>query len=136
MDEVVGAAYDGQVSLLGYATPSLVTDAPGFIHLALFWKALRRHPDELVVTVAVVDAAGEPVAMASGPPAGGRYPTSRWSRGEVVRDAYAFWLGEDFVPSRYTVGVVVHRGAEPIATERAQDAFLELFDVEVRPWEG
>jgi hypothetical protein len=136
MDEAIGASYADQISLLGYATPSRVTDAPGFIHLTLFWQAQRRHPDDLVVTVAVVDAAGEPVAIASGPPAGGRYPTSRWSRGEVVRDAYAFWLGEDFAPGVYTVGVVVHRGAEPIAVEQAPDAFLELFDVEVRPWEG
>jgi len=136
MDEMVGATYDGQVTLLGYATPSRLTDAPGFLHLTLFWQAERSHPDDLVVTVAVVDGAGEVVAQASGAPAVGRYPISAWSRGEVVRDAYAFWLDEGFSSGSYRVGVVVHRGDRPITPAGWEAPFLELFTVEVQRWEG
>lgn len=132
MDGEVGAAYAGQVKLLGYAGPEGETRAPGFLHLTLFWQAVRDHPDDLVVSVAVVDGEGEVVALASGPPAVGRYPTGRWRRGEIVRDPYAFWLGPDFEPGIYTVGVVVHRGDRPLTPEGMEDPFLKLFDVEVR----
>ena len=135
MDEPVGAIYDGEITLLGYTTPSQVTQVPGFLHLTLFWQAERRRPDELVITVAVVDETGDVVAMASGAPAMGRYPTSDWSRGEIVRDAYAFWFGGDFVPGSYTVGIAVHRGDQPITPEGMENPFLRLYDMEVQQWE-
>jgi len=119
---------------LGYEDPERTVAVPDFLRVTLFWQAVRDRPEDLVVTVAVVDAEGEPVAMASGAPAGGRYPVSRWSRGEVVRDPYALWLGEGVAPGTYRVGVVVHRGGEPVPTEGASDGFLELFTVEVRRW--
>jgi hypothetical protein len=131
LDEEVRAVYNDQVTLLGYALPAPVVEAPGFIHLTLFWRAERRHPDDLVITVAVVDDAGEPVAMVSGPPVGGRYPVAEWARGEVVRNPYAFWMDETFQAGTYTVGVVVHRGHEPITAEGETHPFLELFQVEV-----
>ena len=133
--EEVGAVYDGQVALLGYNTPGPVTDVPGFLRLTLFWRAERRRPDDLVVTVAIVGADGQVEGMASGPPAVGRYPTWRWSRGEIVRDPYAFWLGDDFAPGVYTVGVAVHRGDQPITPAGFDDPFVQLFTVEVRPWQ-
>jgi hypothetical protein len=136
LDEAVGATYEGQVELLGYTTSEDGVGAPGFLHLTLFWRAKRGHLDELMVTVAVLDEAGEPVAIASGPPAVGRYPTTRWSRGEVVRDPYAFWLDEEFLPGTYSVGVVIHRGDQPITAQGLDEPFLRLFSVEVHGWEG
>jgi hypothetical protein len=135
MDREVWTTYDNQISLLGYATPTTTTDAPGFIHLTLFWRAEQRRPDDLVVTVAVVDPERNIAAIVSGPPANGRYPTGEWSRGEVVRDAYAFWLSEEFEPGSYTVGVVVHRGDQPITAQGMEDPFLELYALEVERWE-
>lgn len=135
MDEQLGATYGGQITLLGYSTPSRRTEVPGFLHLALFWRAERSHPEDLVVTVAIVDGVGEVVAQASGAPAGGRYPTSRWTRGEIVRDAYAFWLGEDFSLGTYTVGVAVHRGDQPVWPEGREGPFLEIFTAEAQGWE-
>jgi hypothetical protein len=73
--------------------------------------------------------------MASGAPAVGRYPTSGWSEGEIVRDAYAFWLGEDFSLGQFRVWVVVHRWGEPITADGLDDPHLEIFVVEVKRWE-
>lgn len=134
LDEEVNATYDDQVTLLGYglsSPPQGRLDPPGFLQLTLFWRAERKRPDDLAVTVAVVDETGEPVAMASGPPAVGRHPTSNWSRGEVVRDPYAFWLDETFSSGTYRVGVVVHRGDQPVVAEGVQEAFLELLRLDV-----
>jgi hypothetical protein len=132
MEDTVYATYDGQMTLLGYTTPSRLADPPGFLRLTLFWQAEQRYPEDFVVTVAVVDETDEPVAMASGPPAIGRHPMSNWTRGEIVRDPYAFWFGEDFPPGRYEVGVVLHRGDQPVTPEGFDDAFLRLFATEVR----
>jgi hypothetical protein len=128
----IETTYDDQITLLGYTAPYTSTGVPGFIQLTLFWQSQRRHPEEFVVTVAVVDETGEPVAMASGAPAIGRHPTSEWTRGELVRDPYAFWLPADFEAGTYTVGVVVHRGDQPITPEGGDDPFLELLSVEVQ----
>jgi hypothetical protein len=135
MSEVVDVTYAGQVTLLGYAAPSYVVETPGFFHLTLFWRGETDRPDDLAVTVAVVDDEGEPIAMASGAPAVGRYPTSSWSEGEIVRDAYAFWLGEDFSPGQFRVWVVVHRWGQPITADGLDDPHLEIFVVEVKRWE-
>lgn len=132
LDEVVGVVFDEQVTLLGYATPTPVVGVPGYFHVALYWRSEQHHPDSLVVTVAVLDSAQEPVAMASGWPVVGRYPMALWSRGEVVRDAYAFWLGDDVEPDLYQVGVVVHRGDQPVTPGGAAGPLVELFTVEVR----
>lgn len=131
VDRHIGASYDDQITLLGYTAPYTSTGVPGFVQLTLFWQSERRHPQDFVITVAVVDEAEEVVAMASGAPATGRYPTSEWVRGEVVRDPYAFWLPGDFDPGTYTVGVAVHRGDRPITPEGANDPFLSIFTVEV-----
>jgi hypothetical protein len=131
MDRRIEATYDDQITLLGYTAPYTSTGVPGFVQLTLFWQSERRHPEEFVITVAVVDEAGEPAAMASGAPATGRHPTSDWIRSEVVRDPYAFWLPADFDVGTYTVGVVVHRGVEPITPEGADAPFLEVLSVEV-----
>jgi len=132
LDGVVGAVFDAQVALVGYVTPTPVVGVPGYFHLTLYWRSERRHPDDLVVTVAVLDSDREPVAMASGWPAVGRYPMALWSRGEIVRDAYAFWLGDDVEPGLYQVGVVVHRGDQPVAPDGATEPLVELLTVEVR----
>jgi len=132
MDEALGITYEGQVTLLGYVIPSRTVRTPGFLHVTLFWRAERTHPDDLVVTVAMVDGVGEVAAQASGAPATGHYPVSRWSRGEIVRDSYAFWLEEDYPCGTYTVGVVVHRGEQPVTPEGIEDPLLELLTVEVR----
>jgi hypothetical protein len=131
LDRRIGLTYDDQITLLGYTAPYTSTGVPGFVQLTLFWQSEQRHPEEFAITVAVVDETGESVALASGAPATGRHPTSEWIRNEVVRDPYAFWLPAGFDAGTYTVGVVVHRGAEPITPEGTDAPFLEVLSVEV-----
>jgi len=132
LDQTLEWDYGDEVTLLGYVRSSAAVEAPGFLHFTLFWQARRNHPADLTINAVVLDSQGETVAEASGAPAGGRYPTSRWSRREVVRDPYAFWLDENFLAGPYTVAVVVHRGGEPLVPDGAGRSLVELFTVEVQ----
>ena len=64
--------------------------APGeTLKVALFWRALADVAADYEVALALAADDGEVVASASAQPAFGRYPTSRWRSGELVRDPRA-----------------------------------------------
>jgi hypothetical protein len=78
---------------------------PGYVHLALYWRSEAEALPEYVVRVRLLDSDGSERGLVENAPAGGRYPTGLWSRGEVVRDPYAFWLDETAPPGAYTAQV-------------------------------
>ncbi|MCS6802812.1 MAG: hypothetical protein NZ773_12845 [Dehalococcoidia bacterium] len=54
--------------------------------LTLLWRAVEPPTRDLSVAVHLLDPSGRLVAQADGPPDAGRYPTSLWSRGELILD--------------------------------------------------
>jgi hypothetical protein len=112
LTDVVGADYAGQVTLLGAVLPDRQIELPGFMHLALIWRALVDGPDNVTVRVQLVDAHGRVAEEIVTPPVDGQYPSSSWSAGEIVRDQYSLWLAEDYVTGAYElrVGLQAHEG--------------------------
>jgi hypothetical protein len=108
LTDVVGADYAGQITLLGAVLPDRQIELPGFIHLALVWRALVDEPNELTVRFQLVDAEGRVAQEIVTPPVDGQYPSSFWSAGEVVRDQYSLWLAEDYVPGAYELRIGLH----------------------------
>jgi hypothetical protein len=93
--------FGSQITLLGAALPDRRIELPGFVHLALLWRAETDGPPDVTVRVQIVDAAGLVLAEISTPPVDGLYPSSLWSAGQVVRDQYSFWLAEGFEAGEY-----------------------------------
>lgn len=56
------------------------------------WRAERVPDRDYTLFVHVLNAAGELIAQADGPPFGGEYPTTLWDAGERVRDSRALAL--------------------------------------------
>jgi hypothetical protein len=102
---VVGTEYAAQITLLGAVLPDRHIELPGFVHLALLWRAEVAGPDDVTVQVQLLDAAGRVADEIITVPVDGRYPSSLWSAGEVVRDQYSFWLSSDFAPGEYELRV-------------------------------
>jgi hypothetical protein len=107
----VQAEYADQVTLLGISLPDTRIELPGFVHLALLWRAERDAPADMVVTVQLLDGMGQVVQEIETRPVDGYYPTTLWSQGEIVRDMYSFWLTETVSPGTYTLRVRPEGGA-------------------------
>lgn len=92
----VAAAYPldyrlGQaIRLRGYDITPLQSGRP--LTLTLIWEAVAPPQTEYTVFVHLTDAAGLSVAQGDGPPRAGRYPTSAWQAGDVIRDAHVLRL--------------------------------------------
>jgi hypothetical protein len=105
LTDVIRTPVSDRVTLLGAVLQDRHIELPGFIHLALLWQADADVEQNLTVQVQLVNAQGEVVEEIVTPPVDGRYPTSVWSAGEVVRDPYSFWLTDAFVPGEYELRV-------------------------------
>lgn len=105
LTDVVDVEYAGQITLLGAVVNDREIELPGFIHLALLWRAKVDTPDDVTVRVQVVAADGQAVDEIATAPVNGRYPASVWSAGEIVRDQHSFWLPEEFRPGTYELRV-------------------------------
>ena len=54
--------------------------------LSLYWRASGPLPYDYTVFVHGLDARGQTLLGADGPPAGGRFPSSLWAAGELIED--------------------------------------------------
>ncbi len=110
MDKKHNIAYNG-ATLLGHAVESAGVRAPGFVRVTLFWQANADAPAQpALVRVALVDARGSIVAHVETEPTGGIFPLAQWRRGQVVRDIYSLWLGDQVTPGMCTARLTVDGG--------------------------
>jgi hypothetical protein len=121
MTDVLATKYGDRVTLLGAAVPDRRVELPGFVHLTLFWRAEQPRPEDITVRLQLLDSDGSVVDEIVTAPVNGRYPSSKWSAGEVVRDPYSFWLGQDALPGTYQLQVGVKEGGiwESLGTFKA-----------------
>jgi hypothetical protein len=110
MQKELGVTFGGEVLLLGY---DLARDGEE-LRLELYWQALQQMTVDYKVFVHLFDPATEAIVTQwDAMPREGRYPTSRWARGEVVSDSITLSLAE--VPPGYyrlAVGVYVPETVE------------------------
>jgi hypothetical protein len=98
----VTATLGGELALLGSNLPA--TAPPGAsLGLTLYWQAHATPPTSYSTLVHLLDGAGNVVAQADGPPAGGSRPTTSWRPGEVIPDTRRLDLPADLPPGDYTV---------------------------------
>ncbi len=105
LTDVLDVAHAGEVTLLGAVLPDRRIELPGFLHLALLWRAEVEAPRDITVTVQLVTGGGRVVDQVVTAPVDGKYPASQWSAAEVVRDQYSLWLAQDFDPGTYELRV-------------------------------
>ncbi len=125
------ATYGGSIGLLDLTIPA--TLAPGTANqIDLTWRAQDVASADYVVFAHLVDAEGTIIAQADGPPINGRYPTSLWRTGEVVRDTRMLEVPAGAAPGQYRVLLgwyLLETGERLPAADRdgallAQDAYV------------
>jgi hypothetical protein len=109
----------GKVELVGYDLYTPLVKAGGLLRLALYWRAIAEMETDYTVFVHLLDCEGRLVAQKDNQPLGGRYPTSFWEKGELVRDAYEIPIPQDLPAGNYTIEV----GMYELATMQRLPAF-------------
>ena len=71
--------------------------------LSLTWQAAAAPQEDYMTFVHVLDASGQVIGQADGPPLGGDYPTAWWSPGETIVDARPLSLPPE--ADRITIGL-------------------------------
>lgn len=94
----VGARLGEAITLVGYDITAEELQAGEAFTVTVVWRAEARPERDYTAFVHLMDASGALVAQDDHPPLGGRYSTSFWAPGEVVRDRYRLTLEEDQPP--------------------------------------
>jgi hypothetical protein len=120
----VGADFAGKVTLLGYE----VQEERESLALSLYWQAREPLAADYTVFVHLLDASGAKIAQADSPPDEGRYPTTAWEPGEVVRDVHRIPLTEAKGGSHFVVGLYLLATMERLpvtdATGQTKDSIV------------
>jgi hypothetical protein len=106
------AAFDQELALVGWSlSPSQSMEgwqslAPGdTVLLDVVWQAQRALETDYAAFAHLVDAEGQGRAGDDHQPYDGRYPTSAWGAGEMVRDTFTLAVPADAPPGLYDVQV-------------------------------
>jgi hypothetical protein len=79
--------FAGAIALIGYdLNPPANGEEQSTI--TLYWESLAPVSEDYVVFLHLLDATGQVIAQADGPPTGNAYPTRWWAAGEVIADTH------------------------------------------------
>ena len=94
-------SFGGVVRLVGYDLSR--TDEA--LALTLFWESLARMDADHTVFVHMVDDTDQLISQKDRPPADGRYPTSLWEPGEVIKDEIVLPLSDPLPSGKFKLRV-------------------------------
>ncbi len=89
-----------RMRLVGY---DIASRWPGTLAVTLFWSASAPLEDDYTVFLHLVDQDGHVVANGDARPYDGRYPTTRWPAGKIVRDLHEFQIDPCTPPGAYQI---------------------------------
>jgi hypothetical protein len=130
LDHVFG----DQIALLGFDLERKLeqeaTSTGQRVDLRLFWQAKTRPQEDYTVFIHLLNAGGQTVAQADGPPAGGAYPTQLWEAGEIIVDERSL---PDLSPGHYTLRLGLYQAdsGERLPIAGSPDGAVTLLDFEV-----
>ncbi len=107
MQRQVAVEYENGMTLLGYSSERDYLPAGDFYRLALFWMADARLAQGYSVSVRLLDSEGNVALSRTSEPSAGRYPTTAWEKGEIVRDNHAIRVPKDLPQGQYRLQLAV-----------------------------
>ncbi len=109
----VAASFHNGMTLLGFTAERDHLVPGDFYRLALFWQTNDRLAEDYAVAVRLLGAEGEEMLSRVSEPSAGRYPTTLWTEGEIVRDNHALWVPRGFPAGEYELQVALLAPAGP-----------------------
>ncbi len=127
-------SFGNQITLLGYDLTWPAQNSqrnPQTLKLTLYWRADVPPTADYTTFLHLRNAANQTVAQQDSPPAGGRYPTSLWEPGEIIRDELVLPL-ESLPPGEYTPVVGLY---DLITGARLTVPDIPTNEVALEPWQ-
>jgi hypothetical protein len=106
---VVRGNFDNQITLYGFGLSRDPLKPGEGVDVTLLWQAEREMDASYVVFLQLVDKDGKIWTSRDSPPLSGQYPTSRWIRGEIVRDTHTLVLPASMPNGDYRIEVGLYR---------------------------
>jgi len=103
--------FSNQVELLGYNLPVRRVVPGGAVPLDLFWRSRRDSLEDYIVFTELIDGEGHILAAQESAPVDGRYPTTLWVKGEVVRDRRELVIAANAPGGEYRLVVGLYHAA-------------------------
>jgi hypothetical protein len=107
--------FEDKLLFLGYDLKGRPAAGGQFVHLTLYWKALQGLGEDYGVSLRLLDAKNRLWGQADRAPLNGRYPTSQWPPGQIVKDDYELLVDVGTPPASYRLEMVVHDGSRQLA---------------------
>lgn len=129
------ADFSNGMTLLGHSVERGYLIPGDFYRIALFWQARTQPDDNYSVSLRLLNPQGEVALHQGSQPSAGRYPTTRWEEGEIVRDNHSLWVRPDLPSGNYVVQLALLSPQEEIVAvetvegARVIEGWLELATV-------
>ncbi len=104
----------GPLALIEASSPATVIAPGGQVPVELLWQALRSPGEPFVVVVQLLNSREQVIAGLEAQPLAGRYPTSEWLSGELVRDRHTLDVPVESPPGHYRLIVGIYRAADRV----------------------
>jgi hypothetical protein len=102
----------GPLALVEASSPARVISPGGQVPVEMLWQAREVPAEPLVVVAQLLDQNGRVVAGLEEQPLQGRYPTQKWTAGELVRDRHSLAVPGNLAPGIYRLIVGVYRAGD------------------------
>lgn len=93
--------YQDQIALLDITVAEQTLQPGGQLHVTLNWQALEPLAENYTLFLQVVNEHDHIVGQVDSWPVQGTFPTSQWSPGKMVNDAYTIQLASELPPGPY-----------------------------------
>jgi hypothetical protein len=107
MQHHVTVEYENGMTLLGYSAERDYLPPSDFYRIALFWRADSRLPENYNVSMRLLNSDGDVALSHTSEPSAGRYRTTAWEEGEIVRDNHALRIPKEFPEGQYQLQFAV-----------------------------
>ncbi len=125
-----GVRFGDAVELIGYDDPDQVEARAGsFVRYTFYFRCLRRIERDLRVVVRFESTTRTPVpGMLNGThtPVRGRYPTSQWHAGEIIRDRIEIPINDDAPADELRAFLSFGEGAQRLTPDRGANGRAEI----------
>jgi hypothetical protein len=99
------ANFDDKMELMGCDLGPQAAERGQAVHIVLYWQALAQPTEDYLYSIVITDEAGHVLDEVFHEPVDGLYPTSLWSKGQVVRDRFDIILNESLPEGRHRLSV-------------------------------
>jgi hypothetical protein len=98
----INSTVGDQIRLLGYRLVTLSPLRPGHsFQVMLYWQSQMDHLPDYTVFVQLLDSQGKLIAQRDMTPRKGAFPTSFWTKDEIVPDPHLLTIPQDTPPGNY-----------------------------------